>query len=118
MASTRNINAPGNYKLEQRQFENNLQYNTFENSAHGSAYNPAFIDLGMNPTHMCRNNLSYNPIEIESSLFGINSTNLVNPQKEVHPELKELDSKKLFNRIPMIMPIPLAIENDQRPFPI
>ena len=36
--------------------------------------------------------LSYNPVDIESSLFGINSTNLVNPQPPVKPEIKILPS--------------------------
>ena len=41
--------------------------------------------------------LSYNPIDIESSLFGINSTNLVNPQPPVKPEIKVLPS---LNMVP------------------
>lgn len=118
MASTRNKNTAGNYKLEQRSLEESVQYNTYSNSSYGRAYNPCFIELGMNPTQMCRESLSYNPVEIESSLFGINSTNLVNPQKEVEPQLKELKQKCLFDRITMVMPEPLVVENNQRPFPI
>ena len=39
--------------------------------------------------------LSYNPIDTESSLFGINSTNLVDPQPPVKPEIKILPSLNL-----------------------
>ena len=67
---------------------------------------------------MARNTLSNNPIEIESSLFGINSTNLVQPQKPVKPDLKTIPMRQFFQRTPMIMPTPLVMEDNQRPYPI
>ena len=47
-----------------------------------------------------------------------NSTNLVNPQPAVNPQLKTLPEKSFFKTLPLVMPKPLAIEKNQRPFPI
>ena len=66
---------------------------------------------------MPREAFSHNSVEIESSLFGINATNLVNPQAPVQPKLKQLPEKSFFERLPMYMPEPLVVERNQRPFP-
>jgi len=118
MASTRNKNTGGNYKLEQRAFEMNFQHNTSQNSSYGCAHDPGLFDLGVNPSGMCPSNLSHNPIEIESALFGINSTNLVNPQPPTKPQFKKVKQQSYFDKTPMIMPEPMVVENNQRPFPI
>jgi hypothetical protein len=62
--------------------------------------------------------LSHNPVDIETFLFGIGSTNLVNPVKPLTPELKCLNSANLFKKPDVIMPIPLAASKTQRPFPV
>ena len=67
---------------------------------------------------MNSNVFSNNPIEIESALFGINANNLVDPQKPVNPELKSIQFKSFFERIPLIMPNPLSLENPHRPCPV
>lgn len=118
MASTRSINTPGNYCLQQRQFTDSKNYDLYKNSQYGSAYSPAIPCIGYMPSHMPRDTLSRNPVEIESALFGINSTNLVNPQAPVQPELKTVPMRQFFERMPLIMPKPLVIENNQRPLPI
>lgn len=118
MASTRNINTPGNYCLEQRSNKLSSEYTDFKNSQYGQAYSPAIPCLGITPSHMPWNTLSHNPVEIESSLWGINSTNLVNPQPAVKPELKTVPMKPFFETTPVIMPKPLKVNKYQRPFPI
>ena len=62
--------------------------------------------------------LSYNPVEIEPSLFGINANNLVNPQPKVEPQLKTLPMKSFFDVQKVIMPEKLVVSKTQRPFPI
>ena len=62
--------------------------------------------------------LSHNSVDIETFLFGINSTNLVNPAPPLTPELKCLQQANVFNSTPIIMPVPQAIPKNQRPFPI
>ncbi len=118
MTSTRNINTRSDYCLQQRQFKLANDYELYKNSSYGPAFEPAIPCVGYTPSHMARNTLSNNPIEIESSLFGINSTNLVQPQKPVKPQLKTVPMKQFFQRTPMIMPQPLVMEHNQRPFPI
>ena len=118
MASTQNINCRGNYCLQQRCFRDIRDYTSYVNSQYGHAYDPAIPCVGITPSHMPRNTLSSNPIEIESALFGINSTNLVNPQPPVDPQLKTVPEKAFFDRVPMIMPQPLVMEMLQRPFPV
>ena len=57
-----------------------------------------------------------NPIDIESFLFGINSTNLVKPEPILHPKLNQLPVLNIYPDKETIMPLPLVIEKN-RPFP-
>jgi len=67
---------------------------------------------------MPRELFSRNSIDIESALFGINSTNLVETQKPVVPQLTTLPEISFFGRMQMVMPDPLVVEKHQRPFPL
>lgn len=118
MASTRNNNSRGNYCLQQKAYSKAREYETFANSQYGEAFKPAIPSIGITPSHMPWNTLSNNPVMIESALFGINSTNLVNPAPPTVPELKTAQEVAFFDRVPLIMPTPLIIDNSQRPFPI
>ena len=118
MASTSNKNTPGNYCLQQRSYGDSLAYAEYANSQYGHAFKPAMPALGITPSHMPRNTLSNNPVAIESSLFGIGSTNLVDPQKPTKPELKKIPTMNFFERTPLILPAPLEPLKDQRPFPV
>lgn len=118
MASTRNKNTPQNYCLEQR--DNNLAntYTHYINSSYGNAYSNSIPCLGITPSHMPRDTLSHNPIEIESFLFGIGSTNLVDPKSPVNPQYKSVPMVSYFDRLPLIIPEPLVIQPRQRPYPV
>jgi len=118
MASTRNINTKGNYCLQQRSYADSRQYNAYTHSQWGSAVHTAIPCLGITPSHMPWNTLSSNPVEIESSLFGINSTNLVDPQPPVQPQLKNVPMVPFFETTPVIMPEKFVVQPGQRPFPI
>jgi hypothetical protein len=61
--------------------------------------------------------MSKNAPDIESFLFGINSTNLVTPQPCLTPEIKQLQSANVFDKGPVYIPEPLVVEKKQRPFP-
>lgn len=117
MASTRNLNTIGNYNLEQRQYRDSERYTLYPNSQYGAAYTTQLPGNGVNPGQVPCNKLSYNPIEIESFLFGINATNLVKPAGPLVPNLKELSTANFFERGPVLMPVPLTVEKNQRPFP-
>jgi hypothetical protein len=118
MTSTRNLNTRGDYDLEQQTYKTSRNYTGYLYAAQGCAYKPSIPTIGIMPNRMPRHTLSHNPIDIESALFGINSTNLVQPQKPIKPDLKRIPTSVFFDRLTVFMPKPLVIENDQRPYPI
>jgi len=95
-----------------------FDYIEYRNGASGAAYNPALPCMGIMPSQMPRELFSRNSIDIESALFGINSTNLVETQKPVVPQLKTLPNVSFFGQMKLIMPDPLVVEKFQRPFPV
>ena len=118
MASTRNINTYGNYCLQQRQFKQNNTYTLYPNSQYGAAYNTRLPGNGLLPAQIPWNKLSYNAADTESFLFGVNSTNLVNPAPCFVPEIAKLQSTNIYEKDPVFMPEPLVVEKKQRPFPV
>lgn len=118
MASTRNINMSSDYCLQQKKYREISDYKFYKHSQYGTTIHTAIPCVGYMPSHLPRDALSKNPVEIESALFGISSTNLVNPQKPVQPYLNNIPSKQFFQRTPLIMPDALVMENNQRPFPV
>lgn len=117
MASTRNLNTPGDYAAEQRSFRQQVDYSL--NKEYGEL-NPTYAaGKGLIQQHLPNHKLSGNPNDIESSLFGIGSTNLVNPQTPVTPDLKQLQGLSIVDRtVPLLMPKTFNPEPKQRPFPI
>ena len=119
MASTRNKNTSGNYCLEQNQYLQNREYTLYKNSQYGEAYNTRLAGNGLNPGQMPWTTMSHNAPDIETFLFGINSTNLVNKSPPVLiPKLKQLHSWDLYDKSSIFIPEPLVIEKHQRPLPI
>ena len=118
MASTRNKNTPGNYCLQQLEYSQSRQYTIYKNSFAGEAYDTKLPGNGLLPAQIPWNQMSYNAPDIESFLFGINSTNLVNPAPCLTPELKQLKSANVFEKSPIYIPEPLVVEKNQRPYPV
>jgi hypothetical protein len=118
MASTRNRNTQGNYCLEQRSFKDSERYTLYANSQYGVAYNTQLPGNGLLPGQVSWKKLSHNAADTESFLFGINSTNLVNPAPCFTPQITQLDSVDIYNKGVTFMPEPLVIEKNQRPFPV
>ena len=105
MTSTRNRNTSLNYNLEQKNNKIIEDKNLFINSSYGRAYEEHIPSIGYRPSFMSRDTFSNNPIDIESSLYGIGSTNL-----------ETIKFKEFFDRPnSVIMPYPLVLENNQRP---
>jgi len=117
MASTRNINTKGNYSLEQRDYRQYENYVLYPNSQYGFAYNTRLPGNGLLPGQIPCNKLSYNPIDTESFLFGINSTNLVKPMPCFVPEISKIETTNIYEKSNIFIPEPLVIENNQRPSP-
>ena len=110
MASTRNKNTRTDFKIEQNSQSLARTY--------VKAFEPAlaFESVGILPTKMSREHFSSNSVDIESALFGINSTNLVEPQATVVPHMKSLPEVKFFERMAVFLPEPLVVEKSARPF--
>ena len=117
MASTRNKNTPSDYCQQQQSYSQARQYTTYKHSAYGEAVDTKWAGNGLNPGQLPWNTMSNNAPDIESFLWGINSTNLVKPQPCLTPELKTLQSANLYENEPILMPKPLVVEKKQRPFP-
>jgi hypothetical protein len=117
MASTRNKNTPGNYCLDTKQNHRIESWQLYKNGGNGHAFDTRLPGNGLNPGQYPWDELSNNAADIESFLWGINSTNLVKPASPLTPELKCLKSVNIYENKPIIMPIPQVINKNQRPFP-
>jgi hypothetical protein len=115
MASTRTHNTPGNYCLQQREYSEARHYTTFKHSAYGEAVDTKLPGNGLNPAQIPWNKLSKNSADIESFLFGINSTNLVKPQGPLTPELTCLPSANIYENAPVFLPEAFVHLKNQRP---
>lgn len=116
MASTRSINCPGDYRIEQWSYNKQSAYCTYKDYAF--ANRTLLPGDGLLGARIPETELSGNPKDIESFLFGIGSTNLVTPQAPVRPEVKHIQSLAVMTKVPLIMPKDLVIQNDQRQYPM
>lgn len=115
MASTRNKNTPENYLAQQRSIEKEISYRDYIHAGNGCPTESMFSGDGLLMGRMVPTELSTNPVDIESFLYGVGSTNLVKPLPPVYASLKPLKSLTMIDRVSFIMPDNLAIEPDQRP---
>jgi hypothetical protein len=116
MASTSNKNTPGNYHHEQTENRLNCEHITYLNSGAGEAYTNHFAGDGLLSGKNARSKLCNNYCDIESQLRGIGSTNLVNPYKTIEPQLRPMQSLSIMQKLPVLIPEPLVIEKNQRPY--
>lgn len=115
MASTRNKNTTGDYNTEQRELFNAYTYTAYEHSRHyGVPAQTHFQGNGLVGMKAAHRNLSANYCEVESQLFGIGSTNLVSPLAPVEPQIHQLQSLNIADRLPLQMPAPFVGENYHR----
>jgi hypothetical protein len=115
MASTRNRNTSGNYCLEQNSYKQFENYTLYPNSQYGCAYKTNLPGNGLLAGQIPGDKLSYNASDTESFLFGINSTNLVNPAKCFTPEIVQLTPTNIYEKGGIFIPEPLVVEKNQRP---
>ena len=116
MASTRNRNCPGDYKMEQTQFRENLNYLTEKQNGYSVPVETYYAGNGLLMGRIASENLAHNACDIESYLRGTGATNLVNPAGEFYPNIKPFQSLSIMNKTPLIMPEPLVVRKDQRPY--
>lgn len=118
MASTNMKNSSRNYCLERNININHEKYNFYKYKK--VPVKSKLPNLGINSGNMScgyyHNVLSNNACDIESSLYGIGSSNLVSGPKKTYPDLNRLGSVSFSNNVlPRFIPEPLIVEKDQRP---
>ena len=118
MASTRNRNTPGDYASEQKSMKDMFDSILYENGSSAQAYQTNFAGNGLLNGRMASCVLSHNACDVESFLYGIGSTNLVNPYQAPTPDIKHIPSLNIMNKLPVIVPNPLVIHPNQRPRPL
>jgi len=116
MASTSNRNTPGDYKLELKAYNDICGYSTMP--SYGIPQKPLMAGDGLLAGHMSYDQLAHNGKDIESYLFGIGSTNLIDPKPMIDPQYKQPKSLNIIDRIPLIIPAPLTVQPNQRPYPL
>ena len=110
MASTRDRNTAGNYRMEQSANTGFVGWNT---KLHESvAYHPGD---GLGPARTARSALATNACDIESQLFGIGSANMENPQPIVVPRIAQLKSLAVFDKPKVMLPEALSVSEVNRP---
>ena len=113
MSSTRFKNDPIEYKLEQQ--VNHLICNNRVYEGRNVAYEHVLPDAGIYVSHMPNYILSNNATDVESSLYGIGSSNLVEPKTFQQPQSIYHASKSFFDRPITLMPEPFVHQLHQRP---
>jgi hypothetical protein len=116
MSSTRNKNTTGDYRAEQNINNNNVDYLINKEYSYGQPLNTYLPGNGLLQGRVAAENLSFNSVDIETQLFGIGSTNLVTPKINEVLETKSLQSLSIINKLPVIVPEPLIIHSNQRPY--
>lgn len=112
MASTRDINDPQNYRLEQFALEKQRDYLPYQPFAYPQE--TMFAGDGLLGGKVGNTQLAHNAVEIETFLYGIGSSNLVHPMKPVVPEIKNIKTLDIIDKLPVILPQPLVREPGQR----
>jgi hypothetical protein len=115
MASTRNKNTPGNYSLEQNQHRRFYEEVMYRNSSTGAAYQLYFPGDGLLMGKMKSRDLASNSTDIESTLFGIGSTNLESPLPTITPDIHTFKNLNMIHKTPMILPAPFMYDTNNRP---
>jgi len=102
--------------MEQRQYARMFDYVRL----YGKPHQVNMSCRGLNPGQMARDELSHNPVNTESYLFGIGSVNLVNPQsptvpQPIYPNI--VKPTKFFTPVAQVIyPEPLIVDYNNRPW--
>lgn len=117
MTDTSLKNSNGCYNQEQKAIDKQFRHNSwkYKTISENTAFPCAGINMPMMTNGYNNNILTNNAADIESTLFGIGSANLVKPKREAVPQYNCIDNIKFFNTLTPFIPEPLIIENNQRP---
>jgi hypothetical protein len=115
MSSTRDKNQRGDYLQQQRINHRIDNYMTYINSAPAKAHTSHFPGDGLLMGKNARETFCHNYVDVETELFGISSSNLVNPTPKVMPQFEVPKSLNIIDRMTVLVPEPLIVQKDNRP---
>lgn len=117
MASTRLNNDKVEYCQQKRDWRLSEQFALYKYKCISaqSAIPQVGINMPMMTNGYNNNILSNNASDIESSLFGIGATNLVESKKPVVVKVNHLPERQFYDRVETFIPEPLVVEKFQRP---
>lgn len=113
MASTRFCNDRYEYNEQQKQHASICNNRLHEQRT--KAYDYQHIDFGLFVSHMPNQFISKNAVDVESQLYGIRASDLVNKRIHVTPDTVSYANRSFVERLPVIMPAPMFHEPN-RPF--
>ena len=113
MASTRRVNNKGDYEIEQLSNLNKVNYLT--TSEYGFPSETHLPGNGLLQGRVGGLKVASNYCDIESDLFGIGSTNLVEEKDKVVPDIYQVKSLNVSHKMPLIMPESFIVKSNQRP---
>ena len=116
MASTRNVNMPGEYRMQQAALEARRAHIAYEGSVVSET--TYFPGDGLLAGRVASAQLAHNGPDIEAFLFGVGASNLVEPAAPLDPRLRPLKSLSIVVRRDAVLPAPLAVRPAQRPGPV
>lgn len=110
MTSTRNRNTQGNFELEFNENKQIFHTTVSDSRIYKESYLPGEGLLsGAYPLNIMANN----QVDIESTIFGIGSTNLIEPKSNMvnlH-DLRRLNSLNVCHKMPVVIPDPLVVKD-------
>ena len=115
MAATRNKNTLGNYAAERFASEKTHSELMYLHSSRGQAIKTYQPGDGLLQGRVAGRDLAQNDCDIESFLFGIGSSNLETQKTSVIPKINPLKNLNVIKKMPVVMPINLRVETEQRP---
>jgi hypothetical protein len=113
MASTRNKNTRNDYAIELNKSIHTQEYLLAGDYAQSST--TSCPGNGLGGAHIPRAQMSHNPIDIETFLFGIGSTDLTKDVPVLDAKLKCLPTYDIFSNAPTVVPHKFVDNITQRP---
>jgi hypothetical protein len=113
MASTRNKNTRNNYAIELNKSIHTQEYLLLGEYAQSSS--TSCPGNGLGGAHLPRTQMSNNPIDIETFLFGIGSSDLTKDVPVLNAELKCLPTYDIFKKPTTVVPQNFVANVTQRP---
>jgi hypothetical protein len=114
MSSTCNKNQPSEYRLQVSGNQYIDEFSLYKYSRQPTT--TLFAGDGLIMPRIARDQLAAHSCDIETYLFGIGSTNLIQQKPEFIPEITKVKSLNIYERPSVIMPQPNIFNGDnERP---